>query len=219
MAIQKVGVVGCGLMGSGIAQVCAQAGFQTVVREVSPELVEKGLKNIEKNLARLVEKAAIAESAKNNGIRGRLKGVTLLDELKDCDLVVEAIVEQLPAKRELFSALDALCPAHTIFASNTSSLTITEIAAVTKRPQRFVGLHFFNPVPVMKLVEVVRTIATDPAVYEEMVSFSARNWARLRCARKTAADSSLTVCWCRIFWTPFARWKKAWDPSWTSTIP
>ncbi len=173
MAIQKVGVVGCGLMGSGIAQVSAQAGFQTVVREVSPELVEKGLKNIEKNLARLVEKAAIAESAKNE-IRGRLKGVTLLDELKDCDLVVEAIVEQLPAKRELFSALDALCPANTIFASNTSSLTITEIAAVTKRPQRFVGLHFFNPVPVMKLVEVVRTIATDPAVYEEMVSFSAK---------------------------------------------
>jgi 3-hydroxybutyryl-CoA dehydrogenase len=173
MAIQKVGVVGCGLMGSGIAQVSAQAGFQTVVREVSPELVAKGLKNIEKNLARLVEKGTIAESAKNE-IRSRLKGVTLLDELKDCDLVVEAIIEQLPAKRELFSALDALCPAHTIFASNTSSLTITEIAAVTKRPQRFVGLHFFNPVPVMKLVEVVRTIATDPAVYEEMVSFSAK---------------------------------------------
>ena len=173
MAIQKVGVVGCGLMGSGIAQVCAQGGFQTVVREVSPELVEKGLKSIEKNLTRLVEKGTIAESAKNE-IRGRLKGVTSLDELKDCDLIVEAIVEQLPAKRELFSALDALCPAHTIFASNTSSLTITEIAAVTKRPQRFVGLHFFNPVPVMKLVEVVRTIATDPAVYEEMVSFGAK---------------------------------------------
>ncbi|MGB7727835.1 MAG: 3-hydroxybutyryl-CoA dehydrogenase [Candidatus Acidiferrum sp.] len=173
MAIQKVGVVGCGLMGSGIAQVCAQAGFQTVVREVSPELVEKGLKSIEKNLARLVEKGTMAESAKNE-IRGRLKGVTSLDELKDCDLVVEAIIEQLPAKRELFSALDALCPARTIFASNTSSLTITEIAAATKRPRRFVGLHFFNPVPVMKLVEVVRTIATDPAVYEEMVNFGAK---------------------------------------------
>lgn len=173
MAIHKVGVVGCGLMGAGIAQVCAQAGFQTVVREVSPELVEKGLKSIEKNLARLVEKGTITESAKNE-IRGRLKGVTSLDELKDCDLVVEAIIEQLPAKRELFSALDALCPAHTIFASNTSSLTITEIAAATKRPQRFVGLHFFNPVPVMKLVEVVRTIATDPAVYEEMVGFGAK---------------------------------------------
>ncbi len=173
MAIQKIGVVGCGLMGSGIAQVCAQAGFPTVVREVSAELVEKGLKGIEKNLARLVEKGAITEAAKTE-IRRRLKGVTALDELKDCDLVVEAIIEQLPAKRELFSTLDSLCPAHTIFASNTSSLTITEIAAVTKRPQRFVGLHFFNPVPVMKLVEVVKTIATDPAVYEEMVNFGAK---------------------------------------------
>jgi 3-hydroxybutyryl-CoA dehydrogenase len=173
MAIQKVGVVGCGLMGSGIAQVSAQAGFQTVVREVSVELVGKGLQGIEKNLARLVEKGAITEAAKGE-IRGRLKGVTSLDELQDCDVIVEAIIEQLPAKRELFSALDALCPAHTIFASNTSSLAITEIAAATKRPQRLVGLHFFNPVPVMKLVEVVKTIATDPAVYEEMVSFGAR---------------------------------------------
>jgi 3-hydroxybutyryl-CoA dehydrogenase len=173
MPIQKVGVVGCGLMGSGIAQVSAQAGLQTVVREISPELVEKGLKGIEKNLSRLVEKGTITEQAKSD-IRGRLKGVTSLDDLKDCDLVVEAIIEQLPAKRELFSTLDSLCPPHTIFASNTSSLTITEIAAVTKRPQRFVGLHFFNPVPVMKLVEVVKTIATDPAVYEEMVNFGAR---------------------------------------------
>jgi 3-hydroxybutyryl-CoA dehydrogenase len=173
MPIQKVGVVGCGLMGSGIAQVSAQAGFQTVVREVSPELVEKGLKGIEKNLARLVEKGTITEAAKVE-IRGRLKGVTAIDELKDCDLVVEAIIEQLPAKREMFTTLDSLCPAHTIFASNTSSLTITEIAAATKRPQRFVGLHFFNPVPVMKLVEVVKTIATDPAVYEEMVGFGAK---------------------------------------------
>jgi 3-hydroxybutyryl-CoA dehydrogenase len=160
-------------MGSGIAQVSAQAGFQTVVREVSPELVEKGLKGIEKNLARLVEKGTITEAAKVE-IRGRLKGVTAIDELKDCDLVVEAIIEQLPAKREMFTTLDSLCPAHTIFASNTSSLTITEIAAATKRPQRFVGLHFFNPVPVMKLVEVVKTIATDPAVYEEMVGFGAK---------------------------------------------
>jgi 3-hydroxybutyryl-CoA dehydrogenase len=173
MAIQKVGVVGCGLMGSGIAQVCAQAGFRTVVREVSPEIVDKGLKNIEKNLARLVEKNAISEVQKNE-IRGRLQGATLLDDLKDCDVIIEAIIEQLPAKRELFSALDALCPPATIFASNTSSLTITEIATATKRPQRFVGLHFFNPVPVMKLVEVVKTIATDPAVYEEMVAFGAK---------------------------------------------
>jgi 3-hydroxybutyryl-CoA dehydrogenase len=173
MAIQRVGVVGCGLMGAGIAQVSAQSGFTTIVREVSPELVEKGIKSIEKNLARLVEKGVITEAAKSE-IRGRLKGSTSLEDLKDCDVVVEAIIEQLPAKRELFTLLDAMCPASTIFASNTSSLTITEIAAATERPQRFVGLHFFNPVPVMKLVEVVKTIATDPAVYEEMVAFGAK---------------------------------------------
>jgi 3-hydroxybutyryl-CoA dehydrogenase len=173
MAIQKVGVVGCGLMGSGIAQVCAQSGFATVVREVSAELVDKGLKGIEKNLARLVEKGTVTEAQKKE-IRGRLKGTTAIDDLRDCDVIVEAIVEQLPAKRELFGKLDSLCPASTIFASNTSSLTITEISTATKRPERFVGLHFFNPVPVMKLVEVVRTIATDLAVYEEMVAFGAK---------------------------------------------
>jgi 3-hydroxybutyryl-CoA dehydrogenase len=173
MAIQKVGVVGCGLMGSGIAQVSAASGFDTVVREVSAELLDKGLKGIDKNLNRLAEKGTITEAVKNE-VRGRLKGTTKIEDLKDCDVIVEAIIEQLPAKRELFSALDALCPATTIFASNTSSLTITEIATATKRPQRFVGLHFFNPVPVMKLVEVVRTIATEPAVYEEMVAFGAK---------------------------------------------
>ena len=161
------------MMGSGIAQVCAQAGFPTVVREVNAELVDKGLKGIEKNLARLVEKGAITEGGKGE-IRSRMRGVTSLDELRDSDVIVEAIVEQLPAKRELFSSLDSLCPPSTIFSSNTSSLTIIEIAAATKRPERFVGLHFFNPVPVMKLVEVVRTIATDAAVYEEMVAFGAK---------------------------------------------
>ena len=173
MVIQRVGVVGCGLMGSGIAQVVAVAGFETTVREVNAELVEKGLKGIEKNLNRLVEKGTITDAAKGQ-IRSRLKGTTSIDDLKSCDVIVEAIIEQLPAKRELFSALDKICPASTIFASNTSSLTITEIATATKRPQRFVGLHFFNPVPVMKLVEVVRTIATDPAVYEEMVAFGVK---------------------------------------------
>jgi len=143
------------------------------VREVSAEIVEKGLKSIDKNLARLVEKNTITEAQKTE-VRGRLKGTTALADLKDCDLIVEAIIEQLPAKRDLFGALDALCPPSTIFASNTSSLTITEIATATKRPHRFVGLHFFNPVPVMKLVEVVRTIATDEAVYEEMVAFGGK---------------------------------------------
>src|SRR6266481_5834267 len=142
MAIEKVGVVGCGLMGAGIAQVSAAAGFSTVVREVTPELLDKGLKGIEKNLARLVEKGTITEAEKSE-TRGRLKGTTAIDDLKDCDLVIEAIIEQLPAKRELFAALDRLCPPAAIFASNTSSLTITEIATATRRPQRFVGLHFF----------------------------------------------------------------------------
>jgi len=172
MAIKKVGVVGCGLMGSGIAQVCAAAGFETVVREVAPEVVERGLKGIDKNLARLVEKGTITEAQKSE-IRGRLSGTTAIEDLKDCDLVIEAIIEQLPAKRELFAKLDTLCGPAAIFASNTSSLTITEISTATKRPERFVGLHFFNPVPVMKLVEVVRTISTDPVVYDQMVEFGA----------------------------------------------
>src|ERR1700680_3659596 len=170
MTIQKVGVVGCGLMGTGIAQVAAAAGFKTVVREVSGEIVEKGLKNIDKNLGRLVEKGTIDESTKSE-IRGRLKGTSAVEDLKDCDVVIEAIIEQLPAKRELFAKLDTLCPASTIFASNTSSLTITEIATATKRPDRFVGMHFFNPVPVMKLVEVVRTILTDPEVFRTATEF------------------------------------------------
>jgi 3-hydroxybutyryl-CoA dehydrogenase len=173
MAIQKVAVVGCGLMGSGIAQVAAQAGCDVIVREVSADLIEKGLKSIEKNLGRLVEKGTLS-AADGDQARGRLRGTTRLEDLADRDLVIEAIIEQLPAKKELFGALDKICGPATIFASNTSSLTITEMATATKRPERFVGLHFFNPVPVMKLVEVVRTIATDPKVYEEMVAFGAK---------------------------------------------
>ena len=170
MAIQKVGVVGCGLMGSGIAQVCAQSGFDVTVREVSDDIVKKGIASIEKNLARMVEKGSLTQ-ADSDAARGRLKGTTAVEDLKNCDLVIEAIIEQLPAKRELFGALDKLCPKGTIFASNTSSLSITEMATFTARPDRFVGLHFFNPVPIMKLVEVIRTIATDPAVFDAMVEF------------------------------------------------
>lgn len=173
MPIEKVGVVGCGLMGSGIAQVAAQAGCQVTVREVSAPLVEKGLQTIEKNLQRLVDKAALTQDVRDQ-VRSRLRGTTQLEDLKDCDLIVEAIIEQLPAKRELWSALDKICPQRTIFASNTSSLSITEMATFTARPDRFLGLHFFNPVPVMKLVEVIRTIATDPKVYEEVVAFAGR---------------------------------------------
>ena len=173
MAIEKVGVVGCGLMGSGIAQVAAQAGCQVTVREVSQQLVDKGLQGIEKNLGRLVEKGTLS-AADRDQVRSRLRGTTNLEDLKDCDLIIEAIIEQLPAKKELWSALDKICPKPTIFASNTSSLSITEMATFTQRPDRFVGIHFFNPVPVMKLVEVIRTIATDPKVFEEMVAFGGR---------------------------------------------
>ncbi|HLW99601.1 MAG TPA: 3-hydroxybutyryl-CoA dehydrogenase [Candidatus Acidoferrales bacterium] len=171
--IEKVGVVGCGLMGSGIAQVAAQAGCNVVVREVSPELVEKGLKSIEKNLARLVEKGTIT-TGDRDAVRGRLRGTIKLEDFADRDIIIEAIIEQLPIKRELYVALDKICPPATIFASNTSSLSITEMAAYTKRPGRFFGMHFFNPVPVMKLVEVIRTIASDAKVYEGLVSFAKR---------------------------------------------
>jgi 3-hydroxybutyryl-CoA dehydrogenase len=173
MAIEKVGVVGCGLMGSGIAQIAAHAGCQVTVREVNAALLEKGLQSIDKNLQRLVEKATLP-AADRDQVRGRLRGTTNLEDLKDCDLVIEAIIEQLPAKRELWTALDKICPKLTIFASNTSSLSITEMATFTQRPDRFVGLHFFNPVPVMKLVEVIRTIATDKKVEEEAVAFATR---------------------------------------------
>jgi 3-hydroxybutyryl-CoA dehydrogenase len=165
--------VGCGLMGSGIAQVAAQAGCQVTVREVSQQIVDKGLQSIEKNLGRLVEKGTLSAGDRDQ-VRGRLRGTTNLEDLKDCDLIIEAIIEQLPAKRELWTALDKLCPKVTIFASNTSSLSITEMATFTQRPDRFVGMHFFNPVPVMKLVEVIRTIATDPRVFDEMVAFGGR---------------------------------------------
>jgi 3-hydroxybutyryl-CoA dehydrogenase len=171
MSIEKVGVAGCGLMGAGIAQVAAQSGCDVIVREVSPELVEKGLKNIEKNLARLVEKGTMT-AADRDAVRGRLRGTTKLEDLADRDLIVEAIIEQLPIKRELYGALDKICGASTLFASNTSSLSITEMATATKRPDKFFGLHFFNPVPVMKLVEVVRTIASDPKAYDDLVAFA-----------------------------------------------
>ena len=173
MAIEKVGVVGCGLMGSGIAQIAAAAGCQVSVREVNAAVLEKGLQSIDKNLQRLVDKGTLPP-AERDQIRGRLHGTTNLEDLKDCDLIIEAIIEQLPAKRELWTALDKICPKHTIFASNTSSLSITEMATFTQRPDRFLGLHFFNPVPVMKLVEVIRTIATDKKVEEDAVAFANR---------------------------------------------
>jgi 3-hydroxybutyryl-CoA dehydrogenase len=169
--IDRVGVVGCGLMGAGIAQVCAQAGYRTVVREVSPEIVERGLGGIRKQLSRLVEKEKIT-GAQRDEASARLQGTTDVADLADCDIVIEAIVEDLAVKNELWRELDEICPPHTIFASNTSSLTIADMAAATRRPERVVGLHFFNPFPVMKLVEVVRTIASDRAVVETALEFA-----------------------------------------------
>jgi 3-hydroxybutyryl-CoA dehydrogenase len=172
MEIRKVGVLGCGLMGAGIAQVAASAGFETVVKEVSDELIAKGFGGIEKSLAKFAEKGTItAEQQKD--IRGRLSGTTSFAELADCDIIIEAIIENLEEKRSTYKQLDELCKPETIFASNTSSLSITEMMTATsaERQKRFIGLHFFNPVPLMKLVEVVRTILTDEAVYEEAVEF------------------------------------------------
>ncbi|MDQ3584816.1 MAG: 3-hydroxyacyl-CoA dehydrogenase family protein [Acidobacteriota bacterium] len=173
MEIKKVGVLGCGLMGAGIAQTAASAGFDVVVREVSDELCERGFAGIEKSLAKFAEKGTItAEQQKE--IRGRLKGTTNFADLADCDIIIEAIIENLDTKRETYQTLDQLCKPETIFASNTSSLSITEmmIATSAARQKRFVGLHFFNPVPLMKIVEVVRTILTDEQVYEQCVEFS-----------------------------------------------
>jgi len=173
MAIEKLGVVGCGLMGSGIAQTAAQAGLRVTVRDVSTELLDKGFANIDKSLARLVQKGSLT-AADRDAARARLQKTTKLEDLAGCDFIIEAITEQLAAKKELFGALDKVCPPQTIFASNTSSLSITEMAVATQRPERFVGLHFFNPVPIMKLAEVIRTIATDPKVYEEVTAFAGK---------------------------------------------
>jgi 3-hydroxybutyryl-CoA dehydrogenase len=172
MEFKKVGVLGCGLMGAGIAQTAATAGYETIVREVSDDLIAKGFAGIEKSLGKFAEKGTLKEQPQE--IRGRLRGTTSLEDLSDCDIIIEAIIENLETKRETYLRLDDLCKPQTIFASNTSSLSITQMMTVTSsdRQQRFIGMHFFNPVPLMKLVEVIRTILTDPAVYEDAVRFA-----------------------------------------------
>lgn len=170
MKIQKVGVLGCGLMGSGIAQVCAQAGYETIVREIEQGFIDKGFGAVEKNLSRAVEKGRMTPEEKDK-TWSLLKGTLDLEDLKECDLIIEAVVEDLNLKNEVYSALDMLCSDRTIFASNTSSLTIMAMAAATQRQDRFCGLHFFNPVPVMKLVEVVKTIATSQETIDTCFEF------------------------------------------------
>ena len=169
--IRKVGVLGCGLKGSGIAQISAAAGFETVVREVEQKFLDKGFASMDKSLGKFVEKGKMS-AADKEALQGRLKGTTKLEDLADCDIVIEAIVENVEIKRETYAELDRIVKKDAIFASNTSSLTITELSMATARPSQFVGLHFFNPVPLMKLVEVVRTILTDDDSFDRAFAFA-----------------------------------------------
>jgi 3-hydroxybutyryl-CoA dehydrogenase len=171
MAIKTVGVLGCGLMGSGIAQVCAAAGYRTIVREVEEGLLNKGMGRVQKFLADGVAKGKVTTEAQQKTL-GNLSGTTKVDDLRDSDLVIEAIVENVAEKTKVFAALDAVVGDATIVCSNTSSLCITELASKTKRPDRFAGLHFFNPVPLMKLVEVIRALTTSDATYRTVFAFA-----------------------------------------------
>jgi 3-hydroxybutyryl-CoA dehydrogenase len=169
MTINKVGVLGCGLMGSGIAQVSATAGFDVTVLEVEQKYLDKGFAGIEKSLAKLAEKGTLKETPQ--AVRARLKGTTKMQDLADCDIVIEAVIENLVEKKKMYAELDGIVKQDAIFASNTSSISITELMTATRRPDRVIGLHFFNPVPLMKLVEVVRTIATAGDVYDAAHEF------------------------------------------------
>jgi 3-hydroxybutyryl-CoA dehydrogenase len=177
MDIKKVGVLGCGLMGSGIAQVAAAAGCDVIVLEQEQKFLDKGFAGIEKSLARMVErgveKGGITAEQKT-ATQARLKGTTTMHDLADCDIVIEAIIENVPEKRKTYAQLDAIVKKDAIFATNTSSICVAELMGATQRPERFIGLHFFNPVPMMKLVEVVRTIATSPEVFETAVAFGTK---------------------------------------------
>lgn len=171
MTIKKVMVIGAGQMGAGIAQVTAQAGFEVLLNDMNEAALEKGMNNIEKLLTRAVEKERITESDKRQTLE-RLTASSTLEDAKDCDLVIEAIVENMEVKTKVFRELDKVAPAHTILATNTSSLPITEIAAATNRPEQVIGMHFMNPVPVMKLVEVIRGIQTSDETYEAIAKMT-----------------------------------------------
>ncbi len=175
MEIKKVGVLGCGLMGAAIAQVCATAGFDVTVLEVEQKYLDKGFVGIEKSLAKFAErgpeKGGITPQQKDE-IRARLTGTTNKADLADCDIVIEAIIENVDEKKKMYAAIDSVIKKEAIFASNTSSISVTELLTAVKRPERFIGLHFFNPVPLMKLVEVVKTIATSPEVYDAAYEFA-----------------------------------------------
>lgn len=165
MEIKKVGVVGCGVMGSGIVEVCARAGYEVVVREVNDEILQKGLARVKESMSKAVSRGKLTQE-EMNAAWARIKGTTSMEDFADCDIVIEAVVENLELKKQVFAELDRITPPHAILASNTSSLCITAMAAVTKRPDKVLGLHFFNPVPVMPLLEMVRTILTSEETLE-----------------------------------------------------
>ncbi|MFZ1242074.1 MAG: 3-hydroxybutyryl-CoA dehydrogenase [Anaerolineae bacterium] len=166
MDVKTIGIIGCGLMGSGIAEVAAKSGFQVLIREQNEQLLKKGLGRIESSLGRAVAKGKLSAEDKA-AVQTRLSGAIGLDDaLATCDLVVEAVTEDAGLKQEIFRALDAICPANTILASNTSSISVIDLAAVTRRPNQVLGMHFFNPVPVMPLLELVRTVQTDDATLD-----------------------------------------------------
>ena len=160
MEIKKIGVIGAGAMGNGIAQMAAQIGCEVILRDIKEEFVERGMKNIDRFLSKSVEKGKI-EAAQKDAILGRIKGTTEMADLKDVDFVIEAVIENLDLKKSVFKELDELCAPHVILASNTSSMSLTEIAAATHRPEKVCGMHFFNPVPIMKLVEIIRGYSTN----------------------------------------------------------
>ena len=170
MEIKKVGVVGAGIMGSGIAQVCAQSGYQTVVSEINDQLLRKGLGAVNSSLSAGVERGKLTQADKEATL-ARLQGTTKVEDFHDCNIVIEAMIENMEEKKKIFSALDKICPRDAILASNTSCLSIIEMAMVTQRPDRVIGLHFFNPVPIMKLIELVRTIASSEEVIDTAKAF------------------------------------------------
>jgi 3-hydroxybutyryl-CoA dehydrogenase len=170
MEIRKVGVLGCGLMGSGIAQICATAGYDTIVREVNSELLQKGMDNIRKSAGKMAEKGQMKVSAEE--VLRNLRGTTELEDMADRDIIIEAVPEILDLKRQTFQKLGEVCKEDLILCSNTSSLSIVEMAMSSKHPERFVGLHFFNPVPLMELVEVVRTILCTEDVFQQIYAFA-----------------------------------------------
>ncbi|HEY97600.1 MAG TPA: 3-hydroxyacyl-CoA dehydrogenase family protein [Dehalococcoidia bacterium] len=165
MEIKNVGVVGCGIMGSGIAQVCAQSGYNITISEISDEVLNKGLKSIETILTRSVDKGRISRQDRES-VLALIKGTTNMEDFSDCELVIEAATEDLDIKKGIFSTLDKVCPRHTILATNTSVLSVSDMAAVTGRPEKVIGIHFSNPVPVMKIVEMIKTIVTSESTVE-----------------------------------------------------